>query len=225
MNILAIDTSTSYCSIAVKASDRIITQTKYIPRQHNQYLLDMVNTTIIEAGITKHKLDLLAYGIGPGSFVGVRLSAALMQAISFVITKPVLGFSSMYAIAMAIYQKLTSPLITVILDARVGEAYLGQYRFDGKTLRLITITEQCISIETLSRFLNTNECGVIAGTPPKNLNISVDIADYYPDSQYMFTEIQRQYQGLKTQGKEIQNAMPVYLQGTKQWKKTIPKVR
>ena len=97
MNILVIDTSTNYCSIAVKANSKIITKTKYIPRQHNEYLIDMIDLIINNSGITKYQLDLLAYGVGPGSFTGVRLSSALMQAISFTIAKPVLGFSSMYA--------------------------------------------------------------------------------------------------------------------------------
>ena len=219
MNILAIDTSTNYCSIAVKANGNIITETKHIPRQHNEYLLDMVDATITEARITKHQLDLLAYGVGPGSFTGVRLSAALMQAISFVIAKPVLGFSSMYAIAKNIHQKSASPLITIILDARVGDAYLGQYQFDCNTSTLTAITEECIAIKALSKYLSEHPYGLIAGDPIKNLGIPVEITDYCPDSQYLFTNIQQHYQALKAKGEKIQNAMPLYLQGTKQWKK------
>lgn len=220
MNILLTDTSTNYCSVSLKVNGNIFTKLKYVPRQHDKYLIDMVDSIISKAKITKYNIHLLAYGIGPGSFTGVRVSAALMHAISFVTKKPVLGFSSMYALANVFHQRFMVPLITIILNARVGGVYLGQYQFDFSNNSLIVITEQCITIEKLTGYLSTNTTGLIVGDPIKGLDFSfVKIVNYFPDSQYMFDIVEQNYQILKSQRKVIQNAMPIYLQGTKQWQK------
>ena len=221
MNILAIDTSTHYCSISVKVNNNTFTEKQYIPFKHNENLIDLVNRTIIESGIKKNELDLLAYGIGPGSFTGIRLSATLMHAISFVISKPIIGFSSMLAIANSIYKKLSSPLITIILHAGINEAYFGQYQYNSSNLSLVILTEECIKIEKLPQYFKNNSYGIIVGDLIKNLDIPVTIHDYIPDSQYMFTYIEKEYQILKNTGKKIKNAMPIYLQGTKKWKKSL----
>ena len=219
MNILAIDTSTNYCSVAVKANGNIVSETKCIPQQHNRYLLSIVDKVITNSKLNKYNIDLLAYGVGPGSFTGVRLSASLIKAMAFVIAKPILGFSSMYAIAKNIHQKLASPLITIVLDAKIGDFYLGQFKFDFRASRLITTIEKCVSTSFLFKYLKTYPCGLIAGDPIKRLGISFDIIDCCPESQYMFSHIEKSYGTLKAAGKSPQDAMPVYLQGKKQWKK------
>ena len=220
MNILLIDTSSNYCSVSLKVNRNIFTKTKYMPRQHNKYLIDIVDAIISKAKITKYNIHLLAYGMGPGSFTGIRLSAALMHGISFVTKKPVLGFSSMCALAKVVYQKFMVPLVTIILSARIGDTYLGQYQFDLSNNSFIVITEQCITIKKLTGYLSTNTTGLIVGDSIRGLDFSfVKITDYFPDSQYMFEIVEKNYQILKSQGKVIQNAMPMYLQGTKKWQK------
>ena len=95
MNILLLDSSTNYCSVSLKSNDNFFSETKYLPRKHNEYILYMIDSVISKAKITKTNIHLLGYGTGPGSFTGVRLSATLMHGMSFILRKPVLGFSSM----------------------------------------------------------------------------------------------------------------------------------
>ena len=220
MNTLLIDTSTNHCSIASEINNNILTKVKYKPRKHNEYILDMIDAIISESKITKYDIDLLAYGIGPGSFTGIRLSAALMYGISFVIKKPVIGFSSMHALAKNLYTNIKSSLITLVLNARIGYVYLGQYQYNYSNHLLEIITEECITIKKLQKYLKNNITGLIAGDLIKELNLSpVKIIDYFPDTQYMFEAVKKNYKILKERRKVIKNASPIYFEGTQHWEK------
>ena len=65
--ILAIDTATEACSVALTDGEKIYSRFEVCPQQHSQKLLPMVDEILQEAGLTLNELDCLAYGRGPGS--------------------------------------------------------------------------------------------------------------------------------------------------------------
>ncbi|MEQ8692206.1 MAG: tRNA (adenosine(37)-N6)-threonylcarbamoyltransferase complex dimerization subunit type 1 TsaB [Pseudomonadales bacterium] len=84
MNVLCIDTSSSHCSVAVAAGERIFCHNQNLARRHNEVLLQILDDLFSEAAITPAQLDLLGFTAGPGSFTGIRMAAAVVQAMAVV---------------------------------------------------------------------------------------------------------------------------------------------
>lgn len=211
MNILLIDTSTCYCSAALAVGNDCISTVRYLPRKHNKFIINIINDLFIKAGIEKNDVDLLAYGVGPGSFTGIRLAASVMHAISLVTNKHVFGFSSLQAIAMFVYKTIfKSSLITVVLRAQSKYIYIGQYTFDNYCLSKI-VFEKHLSIKHLKNFLMSTKYGILVGNIIEDINISFDVTKFYPDSKNMVPEVRNNYYNTLKKKKVITNAMPKYL--------------
>ncbi|MEY4933510.1 MAG: hypothetical protein RLZZ403_1830 [Pseudomonadota bacterium] len=126
MKVLAIDTATEQCSVAVRLDDRTIEQRVLTPRGHAELLLPMVDQVMSEAGCTLADLDGLAFGRGPGAFTGVRIAVGAIQGISLGSGLPVVGISTLAAVA----QQFTagSGAVLVCMDARMNEVYWARFR-------------------------------------------------------------------------------------------------
>ena len=120
MNILALDTSTEACSVAVWLDGSVIERLEH-GRQHSERILAMVQEVLDEAGMALGRMDALAFGRGPGSFTGLRIGAGVAQGLAFGADIPVVPVSSLAALA----QGLDVPRVLAALDARMGQVYWG----------------------------------------------------------------------------------------------------
>lgn len=125
--ILALDTSTENCSVALMINDQIFTRSEVAPRDHTKKILPMVDEVLKEAGISLHDLDALAFGRGPGSFTGVRIGIGIAQGLSFGAELPMIGISTLAAMAQACYRVNQSKQVATAIDARMSEIYWAQY--------------------------------------------------------------------------------------------------
>lgn len=125
MKILAIDTATERCSVALLLDGRIIDRSEETPRGHADLILPMVDAVLKEAGLRLQDLDGLAYGRGPGAFTGVRIAVGVAQGLAFGAQLPTVGISDLAAVA----QQVASPgdRVLVCMDARMGEVYWAQF--------------------------------------------------------------------------------------------------
>lgn len=209
MNILLLDTSTAYCAVAAVSNNQIHTLLEHIPRQHNQFLIDCVDRTLNESGLTLDDIDLFAYGVGPGSFVGVRLASAFMHGLSIAKGKPLLGFSSMEAIAYHQAMMAKQSQVSVLLDAKMGDVYYGVYDFSQNKSN---------SEESLIAYTD------LASLSPQGWIVS-DVADMTGHHRDMcpnlegYAQLFQQRINANPAMLSERNAQPVYLQGTKNWKK------
>ena len=80
--LLAIDTCTELCSVAVQVDEKIYSEAVDAPREHSQRLLPLVEKLIAEAGISLSELDGIVYGRGPGSFTGIRICTSMAQGLA-----------------------------------------------------------------------------------------------------------------------------------------------
>jgi tRNA threonylcarbamoyladenosine biosynthesis protein TsaB len=103
-------------------------------RQHSNLLLGMVAELLAEAQIKLKNLDGVAYGQGPGSFMGVRLATGVAQGLAFGADLPVIGISSLQALAQQGQQELQEDAIVAGWDARMQEIYWGCYIKDDHGL-------------------------------------------------------------------------------------------
>ncbi len=128
MKILAIDTATEACSVAVLHDGQLYERHELAPRRHAQLALPFVDAVLAEAGIGKHQLDAIAVGRGPGGFTGVRLAISLAQGMALGLDIPVLPVSSLAALALDIAMAAPDAALLACIDARMGEIYAGVYR-------------------------------------------------------------------------------------------------
>jgi len=127
MNLLAIETATEACSVALIHGDQLIARSEIAPRRHTELVLPMADELLAEAGIGRHALDAIAVGRGPGAFTGVRLGVSLAQGMALALDLPVITVSSLAALALEAPEQEGAAILAVI-DARMGEVYAACYR-------------------------------------------------------------------------------------------------
>lgn len=129
MNLLAIETATEACSVALIHGEDIIARSEIAPRRHTELVFPMADALLAEAGIGRHALDAIAVGRGPGAFTGVRLGVSLAQGMALALDLPVITISSLAALALEAPEDDDTAILAVI-DARMGEIYAACYRRD-----------------------------------------------------------------------------------------------
>lgn len=116
--ILAIDSSTGSCSVALWKSNKIIAYVEeFDGTKQAKHLIPMVEKALSEAGILYSDLSEIACTIGPGGFTGIRIGLATARAIGFAANIPVLGFSGLEVMAFGARENL----VTAIINAGKGE--------------------------------------------------------------------------------------------------------
>lgn len=130
MNLLAIETATEACSVALIHGDQVIARSEIAPRRHTELVLPMADALLAEAGLSRHALDAIAVGRGPGAFTGVRLGISLAQGMALALDVPVVTVSSLAALALEAPED--DEAILAVIDARMGEVYAASYRRDGQ---------------------------------------------------------------------------------------------
>lgn len=126
MNILALDTATECCSVALLADGGLIDRQQLSGRHHGEHVLPMIEAVLAEAGLVRAQLDGIAVGRGPGGFTGVRLAVSVAQGLAFALDRPVVTVSSLAALAME--APVDDAAILAVIDARMGEVYAGAFR-------------------------------------------------------------------------------------------------
>ncbi|OBS10509.1 tRNA (adenosine(37)-N6)-threonylcarbamoyltransferase complex dimerization subunit type 1 TsaB [Acidihalobacter prosperus] len=133
MKLLAIETATEACSVALGVNGEVIERHQVAPREHTQLVLPMVAELLAEAGIALGELDALVLGRGPGAFTGLRIAAGVVQGLAFSVDRPVVSVSTLAMLAQSAIEA-GHPAVIAALDARMGEVYWGAYRADGAGL-------------------------------------------------------------------------------------------
>ena len=147
MNLLAIETATEACSVALVHGETVIARTELAPRRHAERVLPMADELLAEAGIGKHALDVIAVGRGPGAFTGVRLAVSLAQGMAMALGLPVVTVSSLAALALEAPED--DAAILAVIDARMGEIYAACYQRDGNGGLLALDEERVCTADTL----------------------------------------------------------------------------
>ena len=131
MKILAIDTATDACSVALHLDGDYREIHELAPRRHAEILLPRIRTLLSEAALSLRDLDALAFGRGPGAFTGVRIATGVIQGLAFGADLPVVPISSLHALAQGAWRERGEGNVLAAFDARMGEVYWGAYRLDA----------------------------------------------------------------------------------------------
>lgn len=127
MNILALDTSTEHCSVALLRDGQPICREERAGQRHSELVLPMVEGLLRESGLRLTELGGIAFGAGPGSFTGLRIACGVAQGLAFGTGLPVAPIGTLLALAEAV----DAQKVLTCLDARMGEIYHAAYRRNG----------------------------------------------------------------------------------------------
>lgn len=168
MKILSMDTSSDVCSVALLEDDRIIDEIhNESEREHSQSLMPMIKELLEKNNITLDDIDLVASGIGPGSFTGIRIGIATTKAFSDAKNIPVVGVNSLEAQAYMVLlkeEKENSKILSMI-DARNENAYVAVYRYKNDNLSVYKNPE-IMSISNAPEYLDFKDNVYIIGNVP-----------------------------------------------------------
>ncbi|MEM5528372.1 tRNA (adenosine(37)-N6)-threonylcarbamoyltransferase complex dimerization subunit type 1 TsaB [Gammaproteobacteria bacterium AS21] len=144
--ILALDTSTDACSVALHIDGESHEIFKVVARKHTHELLPMVQELLAQAQLSVAQLDAIAFGRGPGSFAGIRIATGVAQGLAFAADLGVIPISSLAALAQGYYREKNTELsneqwaeleIVTAFDARMNELYWGSYCIKEGTAQLV----------------------------------------------------------------------------------------
>jgi len=159
MKLLAFDTSSAACSIALSIDGEITSHHEIAPMQQAKLLLPLLSTVLKTKNIAVSDLDAIAFGCGPGSFTGVRIAVSVAQGLGYAAEKPLIAVSSLAAIAQAAYQDLGWTQFVVAVDARIHEVYWGAYEVQQNQLVKLIGKEQVSRPEEVT-LPSSTWCGV-----------------------------------------------------------------
>jgi tRNA threonylcarbamoyladenosine biosynthesis protein TsaB len=135
--ILAIETATEACSVALLHGGKTLQRFEHRPQAQADLVLPMIESVLSEAGLKTKDLDAIAYGRGPGSFTGLRIAAAVTQGIAVATALPVIPVSTLAVIAQGVYRMHGHTAVIAAVDARMQEIYWGYYRLQNKIMTLV----------------------------------------------------------------------------------------
>ena len=143
--LLALETSSSLCSVALLTGDSAGSTRLYSAEhdgtaEHAERLLPMADDLLAQAGVKRSDLCVVAFGEGPGGFTGLRVACGVAQGLGLALGIPVIGVVSHLAVAQAT-PAIAGDVIVVALDARMGEMYAAAYRRPADADTLITLAQ------------------------------------------------------------------------------------
>ncbi|MBI6547306.1 tRNA (adenosine(37)-N6)-threonylcarbamoyltransferase complex dimerization subunit type 1 TsaB [Xenorhabdus lircayensis] len=223
--ILAIDTATEACSVALWNKGAVEAQFEISPREHTQRILPMVQEVLSKGNVSLQQLNALAFGRGPGSFTGVRIGVGIAQGLALGAELPMLGVSSLKTMAQGAFRLKGATNVLVAIDARMGEIYWGQYTRNSQGKWQGDETEAVLKPEQVQEIMNSLPGEwAIAGTGwesyPQLLDshltlVASDIT--LPHAEDMLPlAVQMWDAGEAT---AVEHAEPVYLRNEVTWKK------
>jgi tRNA threonylcarbamoyladenosine biosynthesis protein TsaB len=127
LNLLAVETSTELCSVALLRGGELFVEEALAENRHSDLLVPMLRRVLDRAHLSPSQMDAFGFGQGPGSFTGIRIACGIVQGLAFAARRPVVPVPSLAALA----EQSNEGRVIAALDARMGEAYVAAYARNG----------------------------------------------------------------------------------------------
>ena len=228
ITLLALDTSTEACSVALWHKGEKTHLDELAQRTHTKRILPMIDELLANSGINLKQVDALAFGRGPGSFTGVRVGAGIAQGLAFGADLPVIAVSNLTAMAQAAFELHQVENVAAAIDARMNEVYFSQIKREkvrselGEFFQWNPVIEEqvCQPEKVLEQFSDLTAYRVGTGwvAYPQFKDSGLEGSDIIlPSAQYMLELALTDYaQNKVISALEIE---PVYLRNEVTWKK------
>ncbi|TAN48045.1 MAG: tRNA (adenosine(37)-N6)-threonylcarbamoyltransferase complex dimerization subunit type 1 TsaB [Betaproteobacteria bacterium] len=144
MILAALETSADWCSVAISIDGEIAALEQRAGQRQAELALPMLGQLLAQAGIAAGRLDAVAFGAGPGSFTGLRIACGLAQGIAFALELPVIGVSTLEALA----EESGAARVVACIDARMREVYYACLERDGALWREV-LAARCVAPQSV----------------------------------------------------------------------------
>ena len=209
--LLAIDSSTEACSVAVSVDDQRFVEYQLAPRKHAELLLPMVDSTLSQANISLHDLDAIACCVRPGALTGLRIAISIAQSLGYAANKPCIAVSSLQLLAAEAFNQTENEICLASIDARMNEVYFGAFQRGADGLPKPISPEVVISpleIELSSPFLSSAKLAehsehqiTLAGSgwdsysygTTLNKIKQIPVNNVYPNAEFMISLAERAF--------------------------------
>ncbi|MCF5914026.1 tRNA (adenosine(37)-N6)-threonylcarbamoyltransferase complex dimerization subunit type 1 TsaB [Aeromonas veronii] len=225
LKILAVDTATEACSAALLVGDKLFSRWEEAPRDHTRKILPMVQAVLEDAGISLSDLDAIAFGRGPGSFTGVRIGISVAQGLAFGAGVPLIGISTLAAMAQGAYRLDGTEQVLTAIDARMNEVYFGRYELIDGRMQLVgdeVVSDPVALVDVRGKLAGLVTC---VGTGFETYGETLSgLADELAVSQVRFPAAEdmlplARAAWLAGEAVPVELATPVYLRDKVTWKK------
>jgi tRNA threonylcarbamoyladenosine biosynthesis protein TsaB len=213
-NILAIETSTDNCSVAVSNGEKIYNFHESLPKQHTEKLFEIIHDILEEGELSFKDLDAVAVGIGPGSYTGIRLSCAVSQGIAYANGLKGLAIPSLELLALETHKKTSSELVVSIIEASSDKIYLGESSFSEGNIesKFSLLYKDLFSVKNYPS--STSFVGQGCG---HFLDIENELLEEFPKASSLIeiTRMRKKFDALQ----DPETFLPIYLTDEDNWQK------
>lgn len=214
MKLLALETANEQCSVSiVDETKTLFFQLDARAKAQTQTILPMIEQGFEQTQIQNSDLTAIAFSRGPGSFSGVRINAAVTQALAWVNDIPVIPVSTLQALAQAAYRLHGLVKVSAVLDARMKEVYMASFRLDENNIMQLVDEEKLLDYQQASEYQKFTLVGSGSSLVKDG---AIEFQAVIANAEDIAT-IARQ-QALQKQWLSAELALPVYLRDDA-WKK------
>lgn len=142
MKLLAVETATEACSVALYLDGEVREDFRIAPREHARLVLGMCDELLAQAGLKLAEMDALAFGRGPGAFTGVRIATSVVQGMAYACELPVVPVSTLATLAQGGLREFGWQRVAAAIDARMNEVYWAAYECRDGLMQ--PLQEECV---------------------------------------------------------------------------------
>ncbi|USE83844.1 tRNA (adenosine(37)-N6)-threonylcarbamoyltransferase complex dimerization subunit type 1 TsaB [Acinetobacter tibetensis] len=220
MKLLALETANEQCSVSiVDENQELFFQLDTRAKAQTQTILPMVEQGYAQLGVTTEDLTAIAFSRGPGSFSGVRINAAVTQALAWAHDLPVIPVSTLQALAQAAYRLHGLTAVTTVLDARMNEVYIASFQLNDQGIMQAVDAEQLLDYQQAASITQFTLVGSGSALIQPD---ALEFKDVVATAQDI-AQIARAA-ALKAQWVKAEEALPVYLRDNA-WKKIPEQIK
>ncbi|MEB3768095.1 tRNA (adenosine(37)-N6)-threonylcarbamoyltransferase complex dimerization subunit type 1 TsaB [Acinetobacter sp. MD2] len=213
MKLLALETANEQCSVClVNDTNTVFFALNDQPRAQTKTILPMIEQGLQQNAWATDGLDVIAFSRGPGSFSGVRINAAVTQALAWANDLPVIAVSTLQALAQAAYREHQLKQVTAVFDARMQEVYIANFVLDEQGIMQAVSEEKMLSYAKAQAEIQYE----VVGSGAHLLQQDTRFGTVTPNAQDIATIAISLAQ--KQQWVDAAHALPVYLRDNA-WKK------
>ncbi|TCB37610.1 tRNA (adenosine(37)-N6)-threonylcarbamoyltransferase complex dimerization subunit type 1 TsaB [Acinetobacter sp. ANC 4910] len=220
MKLLALETANEQCSVSiVDENQELFFQLDTRAKAQTQTILPMVEQGYAQLGVTTEDLTAIAFSRGPGSFSGVRINAAVTQALAWAHDLPVIPVSTLQALAQAAYRLHGLTAVTTVLDARMNEVYIASFQLGDQGIMQAVDEEQLLDYQQAASITQFTLVGSGSALIQPD---ALEFKDVVATAQDI-AQIAR-VAALNAQWVKAEQALPVYLRDNA-WKKIPEQIK
>lgn len=220
-NILAIETSSVYCSIGLAKNKEIYIEHSQEENTHGKNIFGFIDNLLNKSQLKKEEIDLIALSVGPGSFTGLRVGCSVAQGLAFGLGKKILPLSSLMVLAQTVFLEHEAKELFIVKEAHMNDLYVGQFLRKNNDLALPLINDAAIKKTELSSFISSDNKEVICSDCHEFLDYLIYPSLLETNSHAKgLLHLANYLDDLESRLKNPEEVYPTYLSGTDQWKRS-----